>query len=1190
MIRQVLTTAFAFALFALGMAGCAVAPPAPVPERLEPETAYNGEDAVVRIIGSRFYPSLAVQAAATDGGSDVDEGFEVRLRPASDPDADGVALDGVVFEGQTSLRGVVPAGLAPGAYDVVVTSPSGTSGSRRDVFVVKGTQVDRVSLAVDSVVHEVYEAALTDITLQDPDGAVLEEDLEIVATLVDSSGDPVDGQLSAEGLLDATFAEDRREVRGRLGDDGTARLLTIVGTPGDVVLRVRSADPADGIQDDDLVLSFTRGSELAIRVELPESPFTVTAGESFTATLSVVDQFGNLVEDTPVFVALTDACRSLVTGVQVLGVTDVDVTVTTATGGACEANALVATGAVVQGRSVDFEVLAGPHAAYDVVAVPTRITAGAVVTTFVSAIDAYGNPTTSAGTITEASDTVGGVSGLSCIGGAEPYCNVSLTKATQSTRIQLRDEQGRSGQSNAVTVDPGAPTRLALGVPLGTWTAGTAREVPLTVVDAYGNAVPAATWVAGSLAASADPGTASCSVAGLTASCTLFTATSVGSLTLSGQVRVNTSVNNVTGTLEGIAVENGPLDHATLQTALGQVVAGQPVVVQIATFDAWDNAYAIRTVNRITLTDDQGRMTPISVVLGGAGTGSGSVLPTVAGTWRFRALDVDRVLGTSNAVIISAGPPAILGVELEEPWAWVGEPVDVRIEARDPWGNRSTYAGNIAVVSQTGGGVDKTFAMVNGVASGRFTWDAWRSRDVLEADAVDRPLEGSSAALIVASRCETGSPTAALRFDGLPFARACADSEGMVDLVADLAGSTAAGGRTLLAYGVEVDGQGQTDTNDLLTIPEIEVGVHAVRGLVLQSNGCGDETSTGAWVGWDDGTPVGPLEVVAGTSVLDPDAADPSTAVLVSAVQDCQGRVTTGEPLRIRTDRGVVVGAVTTGVGLEILTDGNGTAAARVDVGTSETGGPATVTVWADNEVASGTVSIDVLGDDVAPVVWSQAPEGAVSTPVDAIVITFSEPVRLGSFPGDLIDATADVAVADPTLDLSSDGRTLTLSYDPPIPSDAAYRFELRPGVTDLAGNPLAGRWDGRPGPYAGAVAVDGDVDPVDTCAVDTATFRPDGDDGDFADADEVSVTYAAARAPAWWAIDIVDSKGATVRAFQLPPTAATDGWTWDGRGDDGAVVGAGVYALRVDAEGFDGNRGGACTVPVTVDLHEGMP
>jgi hypothetical protein len=104
------------------LAGCSWGEPL-VPEisAVTPEVVANDADAILVVHGAGFVPSVEVDFD-DPARSEVASTFRVELRRG---DAVPVPLGDVTVVSPSDLRGRVPAGNSPGAWDVVVMAPGG---------------------------------------------------------------------------------------------------------------------------------------------------------------------------------------------------------------------------------------------------------------------------------------------------------------------------------------------------------------------------------------------------------------------------------------------------------------------------------------------------------------------------------------------------------------------------------------------------------------------------------------------------------------------------------------------------------------------------------------------------------------------------------------------------------------------------------------------------------------------------------------------------------------------------------------------------------------------------------------------------------------------------------------------------------------------------------------------------------
>src|SRR5690606_7870741 len=140
--------------------------------------------------------------------------------------------------------------------------------------------------------------------------------------------------------------------------------------------------------------------------------------------------------------------------------------------------------------------------------------------------------------------------------------------------------------------------------------------------------------------------------------------------------------------------------------------------------------------------------------------------------------------------------------------------------------------------------------------------------------------------------CGAAGPTPRLTFSGRDDAIACYDvARGGAEILGSFAGSASgAGAFRLFALATE---DSVFDARETAVPAEIvRVGSQRIRGLVARYDGCAAEVERRAWVGLDDGTPVGPLELEVGPSGLA--VGSVPAAVEVRAATDCAGDVPVG--------------------------------------------------------------------------------------------------------------------------------------------------------------------------------------------------------------------------------------------------------------------------------------------------------
>lgn len=430
--------------------GCSVDLPRPQPVSVTPAWGYNGEDTLVTVVGRHFYPQIEVDAT---GGqrAEVNAGYRVWLEGTG---AFALPLTGVALTDYEHVQAVVPAGMEPGVYDLVVEGPTGRTGAIVDAFTVSPTRADRIVVDSETVVYEVNETGWLDVALVDPAGERVLTDLEVAVALSGEDG-PVAATFAAGGLEDQQGFATGLGIRGRLGEDGAARVGLSVHTPRTVSVVVSAVDLDSGVAEGLLKLLWEPGSELVLDLALPTAPFAATAGQPFPVDLTLLDQYGNPVPEASELVLLRNACGTWVDALEVHGSGRLDVTLETATG---EADCLVDRILSVSGppgESPEVTVAPGPLSAFEVEVSPTTVTAGEQeLNAFVTPVDAFGNLVAWSGTLT-VEDTLGGVGEVDCVPGPTTWCRVQPLVAGTEVRLLVEDQDGMAGTSNPYTVLPG---------------------------------------------------------------------------------------------------------------------------------------------------------------------------------------------------------------------------------------------------------------------------------------------------------------------------------------------------------------------------------------------------------------------------------------------------------------------------------------------------------------------------------------------------------------------------------------------------------------------------------------------------------------------------------------------------------------------------------------------------------------
>ncbi len=1162
------------------LAACAVDLVAPEPTGILPARGWNGEETRVVVYGDRFFPRIEVDAASRDAAQ-INSGFVVSLqRPSEAP----VALQGVSLQDYQHLDAIVPPGLAPGLYDVVVEGPTGLQGRLVEAFTVSPTRADRIVLDSESVLYEVFETAWVDISLIDPQGNPVLGDLAVVVVVTDNQG-AVQASFEPEGLEGQQPFGTGFGITGRLGVDGAARIGFSVDTPRTVdVVVAPGAGNAQQISEGTLKLRFDPGSDLSLDIALPATPFQTVAGTSFPIELTLVDQYGNAVPNATELVILRDACNDWVGAFTVNGASTADVVLRKATGtSACPTDRILSVSGP-QGTSDDIVVLAGAAASLAVVTSPAVVVAGEPeLDAVITAVDAFGNVAAWTPSGLAITDSVGGVSEVSCGEDVPVFCTLTSTVVGEGIVLEVSADGDLTGRSAGHTVVAGPAAVVEVDVAGAPWTAGVVGTAKVRLRDAWGNPVEGGLTAADVVLSS--PGDDGACVPmlpadGLTWSCTLHVARADATL------RASVASHALQGDSAPFAVGNGPLAAVSLSPAADHVVAGTPLSIELLGMDAFGNPYIVQSDGNVEIVDEAGVLSAVPATLDAEGAAVVQVTLTQAGATRLVARRDAEALGWSPSITVHPGAPVALRVHAPGGWVWVDEAASVKVEAVDAWGNTASWDGG-ATVTATGAAEAAQVTLVDGVGEATLTWTSALLVEQVEALATELDA-GRSGPFAVVTDC-VGGPVVSVTFEGHADAVACVDDAGEAAIQGDL-GDAAAGDAPLALWGLAVgDAWVTSASEDVLAVQVRGIGHHPTRALVADVDGCADEVGASAWTAPPDGRPTGPLAVALAQSEVA--VGGGSTTITVSGARDCARDVAAGGLVALRADRGSIGGLVPSGAGLTLTLGSTGGGTATLDASGAHTGGDVRVVAWSQDGAAIGEAQGALVGDLRAPTVWEMSPSGDTLGVVSAVVLQFSEPLLAGTIDG------AAFAVEGPdapglTAIPSEGDRVVTLLLDPPVDaSDGVFWVTAAEALQDTSGNPLDGEGAGEASPFVGAFGdLPSEAPAMLACEVDLSVFTPDGDPGPDADADAVALTLQAESAPARWVITVQGAHG-VVQVARVVEDGEHTSWAWNGTDATGRVVPGGAYTLRGATEDAWGNSSAACERVVEVRQHvEGAP
>jgi hypothetical protein len=1153
--------------------GCGLDLPPPVVTSVSPEVVFNGEDEVVAVLGEDFYPSFGLSSGRDVDSKDLASGFTIVL---SDQELGSFELSNVTLADYTRLTAVVPSGLPPGTFDVTVTAPHGGEDLLSEAITVTDSQAAAIDVGAADVSFEVGQTAWVELSLKDPEGQRVFADLSLIVRVLDELGNPVGAVFQPGGLV--SQEEDVNGISGSLGGDGTALVGLSVDTPQLVVVTAAPISSREGVAEGSQTLRFEPGQVETLEIGLPDDPMVATAGEPFIVELSLFDAGGNPVENANHTILLSNDCANFIGSEVVQSTATLEVTLKAATGtGACPTDALESL-SEPSTRSADIQVLPGPIDRFEVLTLDDEVVAGDVVSLVVSPEDAFGNATMSAvlPTLFDADSGIELVNYV-CALSSPPtiLCDVTLTQAGNGMTIRVDGELGVTGTSSEVEVLAGDVAALDVSVS-GNPSAGVPFVVTVEPADAHGNAVGldhddvVLTDLFGEVACGVNSFLPS---GALLFDCSLYTATG------DAQIVAQYQALTVVGESAIFAVLNGELAVVDVFPEALTAVAGESLSVSLAGFDAYGNAY-FDGDKFVDLSDTSSTISPTSATLGQAGSVDLDLVFTLQGTTTVEASKNGTVLGTSEPIAIVAAEADALQVTLDSPWAWVDGTSNVTIEALDSFGNRSDLDELVTVTAEAGAADDFEIQLANGVGSGLVLWNQPRTEEQLAANT--GILTGLSFPFPVVRSCLSEPPVAVVDFGGFDDAISCLNS-GMAILTVSFDNSVAGGSATLEAFAAAVVGGESAlhQNKSTFNLPVQGEGYHLLRGLAIQSDGCGVETTADVWTGKDDGRPVGPVVMTpADESVL---TGSGDTSLSIDGVVDCSRDPAANQTLFVRSDRGELTGVVGTGAGLEVTLDQDGDVTFGLSATTAESGGVATIRAWTDE--AGGSASVTLSGDNLRPVVWSQDPSGETADLVDEIRLVMSEPLLDTSVLVDRFEVSGGVVES---VMLEDAGNVVLLTLEEAVDGVlAGYSVAVSKNVRDVAGNRLDGTWAGVADEYLGAFGnVANTASAAEGCTPDTSVFSPDGDDGFDGEADGVVVPLTSVATPAWWLLSVVDETDTLVYRTRVSGTSASQ-WRWNGRDASEQVVDAGRYTIEVDAEDSAGNLGGACNAAVDLVLGE---
>lgn len=252
-----------------------------------PSFGYYREETYLQIIGKNFYPTVTVDGRQANVGS-VDEGLELQL---VGPQSRNIVAH---LNGIASMDAVVPAGLEPGVYDLVLSTAVGGETRAEDAFTVTAVRADHLRLETSSAAYDAGEVAEVTVQLVDSAEQPVEQALQVDIVAGSSAGNP--SLRFEDGLEGQEVTEEG--IRGWLGEDGSGVFRVRSESPDNVRFDLNPVEN-DSIDGASLLLSWSpgglAGAELRwLGEEGPVYLDKVVAGTPLTLEVSLVDALGNV--------------------------------------------------------------------------------------------------------------------------------------------------------------------------------------------------------------------------------------------------------------------------------------------------------------------------------------------------------------------------------------------------------------------------------------------------------------------------------------------------------------------------------------------------------------------------------------------------------------------------------------------------------------------------------------------------------------------------------------------------------------------------------------------------------------------------------------------------------------------------------------------------------------------------------
>lgn len=1173
----------------------------PFLDGISPNWGFNGEQTDVQVLGQHLYAGINASGGGIEG---YDRDFVVELIGPEQR-----FLEGVQQLTSGKLSAEVPAGLSPGWYELAVTTPGGLNANLEDAFEVTNTKADSLRLIAERTTIAVNQYSIIQMSLRSPDGDLVAESVPVRIRVAGTAGQADSIVFNLDGLVGGYEVITSQEVTGQLKPSGEAFIGISSSVPDTVWVTIEATIRDRVAVTATQLVNFVAGDVTALVVEVADPMESLVAGEDVNIHVRLVDESGSTVSGTTATVALRETCFG---GQFQTTHTFVDDAVISANPTmACPANSIHAFGVVegigVEGETRSFEVVAGELEGLNVSASPDVVVAGSEdVTVFVQGVDRFLNQTpVELGDLeihdeTRPIDVASGNGTYACstLAPGQQSCSVRLFEASGSRRLEAQSSLGPNGFANLIQVQPGPVDIVEIRLASDDATAGMPFGISLTVLDAFHNSILLATSDLEALLFFDSYGPISCAHIGTdylertyAHECIL---TSAGD---DNRILVVSSGTGGSGESAEFLVMPGEL--SVVDVTLDALVlsegstAGDVISVAFEGLDPYGNR--VTGAHTLGLENVAGGIIPSEMMLTeGIGLSSIQVRTANPGDSIWVTLGT-RLLGGSVPFSVEPGSATGLAITVDPPWAWVGEPVDVRVAAVDDYDNTANADDVEVELTSRGGLGPSAFHVLGDGISIAYTFDTAGIGD--QVDLNGGGWFGSFGPVDVGLRCP--GVEGAIGFDGSDDSRVC---------LSDVGAATVEASWGLPAYlhgSVYLNGESAYRGAEMETDLELPgPGAGTVTGFFIDESACGTSVTKDYWVA-AAGDPVGLVGFAVSTSSLVTGLSGGlSEAEITIDAETCTGDGAGGELLTVRSRGGALqsvdgtpLSSTGSGLGVTLSEDGDGLFA--LTVADFAHAGPLDVMAGTADGAAFGVYTMSVAGDSAPPQVWACSPWGRTMVSTDVLVVEFSEPMLVDvdvAIDEGWVFLASDVggAVAIESMELDEAGDTLTVFLDASIDTGVdAWTLLLSDEFRDEAGNRLDGDNDGVPG--GDWTRMFGDVTDtapdVTDCLPSTGWIAPDGDDGSDREADSVRLALNASGEAEWWRLDVTTGDGMWLWTNTVNSGRSMEGFlSWGGRDASGMVVPNGVYMLHLSALDIHENAGEVCVVSISVDNHVGIP